>query len=397
MKILVATDAHIYKTPDGKYWTPAIYGYSFWQRFLNVFDEVRIVARTKNINILNKNYLKVDGPGVEIFPIPFYQGPKELIKVYFKIKKRLKNVEKGCDVALLRMPSQTSNMVYRMIKGKLPIGGEIVYDPYDDLFNKNNSFYIRLIDRIISFQLKNFCRKANGISYVTEKTIQKHYPSKAQIQGNSKKYFETYYSTITLQEEAFCKPTFFKEKNKINISISDVSMNSDRKGEPILLKAISKVRKLGYDVNAIIIGDGMKKSEFEKLARELEISDYVTFTGRLSSSDLVREVLKKSDMYVFPTQAEGLPRGILEAMAIGLPVLSTPVGGIPELLEEKYLFNPLDVDSLVNKICHLFNNQKEMYEMSLKNYNKALEYKNSVLQQRRDEFYRKLIEVEMEG
>lgn len=396
MKVLVATDAHIYKTPDGKHWTPAIYGYSFWKRFLNVFDEVRIVARTKNVDSLDGEYLEVDGQGVEIFSVPFYQGPRELIKVYFKIKKKLKGIEKGCDVALLRMPSQISNMVYHVVKGKLPIGGEIVYDPYDDLYNTNNPFYIRLIDMVISFQLNNFCKEANGVSYVTKKTIQKHYPSRARIQGSSKKYFETYYSTITLDEEAFCQPKCFIKKDKIKISISDVSMNSDRKGEAILLKAVSRVRKLGYDVDVVIIGDGTKKNEFEKLAKELGILDYVTFTGRLSTPNLVRKILKESDMYVAPTQAEGLPRGILEAMAIGLPVLSTPVGGIPEILEPKYLFDPLDIDTLVNKICYLFDNQKEMYDMSVKNYNEASKYKNSILQQRRDEFYRKLVEITKE-
>ena len=84
MKILVATDAHIFVTPDGKHWTPAIYGYSFWCRYLNVFDKVRIVARTKEVKSISTNYLLVDGPGVEVYPIPFYQGPKELLKVYGK-------------------------------------------------------------------------------------------------------------------------------------------------------------------------------------------------------------------------------------------------------------------------------------------------------------------------
>ena len=75
MKLLVATDAHIYETPDGKHWTPAIYGYSFWERYFYVFDEVRIVARTKKVSQIGEKALLVDGPGVEVFPVPFYQGP----------------------------------------------------------------------------------------------------------------------------------------------------------------------------------------------------------------------------------------------------------------------------------------------------------------------------------
>ena len=56
---------------------------------------------------------------------------------------------------------------------------------------------------------------------------------------------------------------------------------------------------------------------------------------------------------MFPTQAEGLPRGILEAMAVGMPVLSTPVGGIPEIIEKDYLFSPFDAEAFANKICYL--------------------------------------------
>ena len=104
-------------------------------------------------------------------------------------------------------------------------------------------------------------------------------------------------------------------------------------------------------------------------------------------------MLIESDMYVFPTQAEGLPRGILEAMAVGLPVLSTPVGGIPEVVERKYLFNPNDVEGFANMICYLADNPEEMNNISHKNFNKALEYKNSILQQKRDIFYQKLIKL----
>lgn len=397
MKILVATDAHIYRTPDGKHWTPAIYGYSFWKRFLNVFDVVRIVARTKNIDAIEGKYLQVDGPGIEIFPLPFYQGPRQLLKVYFKIKRKLKNVDKGCDVALFRMPSQTAYMVYKAIKGKMPIGGEIVYDPYDDLKNKENPLFIRILDNATSRQLRKFCLSANGVSYVTEKTIQEHYPSIARMEGENSRYFETFYSTITLQEDAFCEPKSSLKKDSLCVSLSDVSMNSDRKGEPILLKAISKVRNKGYLVDAVIIGDGLKRVEFENLAQELGISSHVTFTGRLASSDEVREVLKKSDMFVFPTQAEGLPRGILEAMAIGLPVLSTPVGGIPEVLEEEFLFNPMDVDTLASKICWLYDNQEEMNKIAKLNYERAQNFKNSVLQKKRDDFYGKLLAIAEEG
>lgn len=80
-------------------------------------------------------------------------------------------------------------------------------------------------------------------------------------------------------------------------------------------------------------------------------------------------------------------------MAIGMPVLSTPVGGIPEVLDEDCLFDPKDVDGFTDKICHLIDNATELNRLSRNNYNKALQYKNSILQTKRDLFYRKLADL----
>ena len=77
-------------------------------------------------------------------------------------------------------------------------------------------------------------------------------------------------------------------------------------------------------------------------------------------------------------------------MAIGMPVLSTPVGGIPEVINKKYLLDPLDSNGFSKMICYLMDNRSELNEMSKKNYKKSLEYRNEILQTRRDEFYMKL-------
>ena len=78
-------------------------------------------------------------------------------------------------------------------------------------------------------------------------------------------------------------------------------------------------------------------------------------------------------------------------MAMGLPVLSTPVGGIPEVINSKYLFEPMDIDGFANMICHLAECQDELSYISECNYKKALEFSNTILQSRRDEFYKKLV------
>lgn len=390
MKLLVAADAHIYRTKDGKYWTPKIYGYDFWTRYLNVFDKVRVVARLKQVDNFSEKWSRVDGPNVEIYGVPFFQGPKQLAKVYFQIHKRLCHAGDGCSVALIRMPSNTAYMCYQHVKGKMPIAGEIVYDPTDDLKDPSASFKLRTFNKIISKRLADFCMNANGVSYVTEHTIQQHYPCRAKKAGESKKYFESYFSTITLNENAFTAPRNFSEKKSLILVLSDVAMDTERKGERTLINAVRIANEKGCDIHAVIIGDGAKRKEFEKLARQCGVRDKVKFTGLLSTSDDVRKVLLDSDIFVFPSKGEGLPRGVLEAMAVGMPVLASPAGGIPEVIGEKYLFDSADADGFANAIVRLANHPDELNEMSRDNFAKAQKFRNDVLQIRRDEFYQKL-------
>lgn len=411
MKLLVANDAHILRTPDGRHWVKSIYGYDFWKRYLDVFEEVRIVARLKDVEFLDRKYLNVDGDGIEIYGIPFYQGPFQLLKNYIKIQKSLKGIDNGCDVAILRMPSQTAYMVYTRLRKGIIIGGEIVYDLYDDVKQKNKNLFIKMINLIISNRLKKFCMKANGVSYVTKKIIQKHYPAYSIIHGEDNIHFDTYYSSVSLNKEAFFYSQKFMDNNSggmlsnqdnlkynsvmrhFTLIMSDVSMNSERKGERTLIGAVKIARDKGYDVYAVLIGDGKLRKDYENYAEKLGIKKYIRFTGLLTFVDEVREELKRADIYVFPSNGEGLPRGILEAMAVGLPVLSTPVGGIPEIIESRYLLNPLDVEGFANEICRLMNHRKELEEMSKKNYKKSLEFENEILQKRRNEFYSKLLNL----
>lgn len=394
MRILVATDAHIFKTPDGKHWSKVIYSYDFWTRYLNVFDCVRIVARVKDIPFKEDGMSLVDGEGVEVFAIPFFQGPKQLVMNYSKIRKCLKNVQNDCDVALLRMPSPTAQLTWRALKSDIPLAGEIVFDPTDALLESRG--IMKVINMITSKQLEKFCRTANGVSYVTANAIQENYPSTAKLEGESPEYFESSYSTIALSDSSYVKPRDYTNNEKFVLTLSDVAMNTERKGERTLIEVVKLCRDKGHDVRALIIGDGSMRKEFEEYSNQLYVSDYIDFIGLLPNSQAVQAVLLTADIYVFPTFAEGLPRGIIEAMALGMPVISTPVGGIPELISSEYLFNPTDAIAISDKLCQLIDNRDELNRMSATNFNRALDFHNETLQLKRDQFYRRLKELALD-
>ncbi|MBF8272642.1 MAG: hypothetical protein HW380_1747 [Magnetococcales bacterium] len=108
----------------------------------------------------------------------------------------------------------------------------------------------------------------------------------------------------------------------------------------------------------ILIGDGPKRLEMEQLARHLGVADKLWITGW---RDDVAQLLRCLDLFVLPSQAEGTPLTILEAMATGLPVVATRVGGVADLVQEGHtgtLVPPSDPEALAQAILrHLHDPQ----------------------------------------
>lgn len=393
MELLVAVDAHIFKTPDGKYWCKTIYGYEFWERYLTVFDSVLVVSRVDNTSDKDiEGFLRVDGLNVKIAELPFMRGMKEYLLNYVKFAKLAKKSISGAQCALIRLPSVTGFMVLKYYrKLKRPYALEVVVDPYDAYASN------KIAQFIYTNRLKKEAKRANGVSYVTQFYLQKKYPSYSKLYGLANNYFESYYSTINLKEEYLSIPrNYDTSKKKYTLIHTANNIANDVKGHEVVIKVAKNLRDKQYDVDVVFIGDGYKRKEFEELASHLGISNYVRFTGLISSRKEIRNELLNADIFFFPTKAEGLPRAVIEAMAVGLPCVSTLVNGIPELLKADYLLDPLDVDGFTSLIKRLIDSPKELEEMSLENINKAREYLIDKLTDRRNEFYQKLKKLAIE-
>lgn len=107
---------------------------------------------------------------------------------------------------------------------------------------------------------------------------------------------------------------------------------NSQKGHHILLDAFAEARAQGVDLNLILIGDGELRASVESRIQNLEIEEFVTITGWKSGSE-IRDYLIGSRGFVMASFAEGLPVVIMEAMALGRPVITTTIAGIPELVE----------------------------------------------------------------
>ena len=124
------------------------------------------------------------------------------------------------------------------------------------------------------------------------------------------------------------------------------------KGQVLLVQALAKVRARGLDATLTMVGHGPDKERVHATVRSLDLESRVRFTGALRPDQVCLE-MAAADVFVLPSLAEGIPVVLMEAMASGLPAISTPVNGIPELIshgECGLLATPGCVDSLVTQI-----------------------------------------------
>lgn len=121
-----------------------------------------------------------------------------------------------------------------------------------------------------------------------------------------------------------------------------------------------------------IVGDGTAMNEVRQLIKNLSLKN-ATIYGRLSGDELINAFLN-ADIFIFPTYGEGMPGALLEAMSFGLPVITRPVGGIPDFFingEMGLLTDSLNATDYSQYIEHLMNNPQLALKISRNNYNYA--------------------------
>jgi glycosyltransferase involved in cell wall biosynthesis len=134
---------------------------------------------------------------------------------------------------------------------------------------------------------------------------------------------------------------------------------SPEKGQAGLLEAFARLRERHQELQLHLVGDGPDRPVLEALAADLGIGGQVTFLGRMTENDAIAEIAR-SDILVLPSFMEGLPIVLMEAMALGVPVVASRVAGIPELVEDGtggLLFTPSGWDELARCIERLLTDK----------------------------------------
>lgn len=170
-----------------------------------------------------------------------------------------------------------------------------------------------------------------------------------------------------------------------------------RKGVSDLIKAYSKaVSMLEHETKLIIAGSGSEEEKLKTEVSKYNLDNRVVFTGWINGEEK-NDILKKSQLMILPSYNEGLPISILEALSIGMPVISTDVGSISEAVINEYngyLFNPGCVEELAKLIIKIVNDKQAWRKLSLNAQDIASrEFSEKVFFDRLNRLYKKVEKI----
>jgi glycosyltransferase involved in cell wall biosynthesis len=381
MRVCVTTEQRFACTPDKQVWTPAGPAYEFWSRYLEVFDEVLVIARVADVVVAEPAWKRADGPGVAFAQAPYYVGAAAYLTKCFQVRSAVRKAVSESDAVVLRGTSVLTGCLESSFAAGRPFGLEVIGDPYDVFAPGSVQHPLRPVLRWwLTRKLKRECESACAVAYVTHAILQKRYPA-------GKATFGTSYSSIELPKQAFVKAprSFGLELDPVKV-VTVGSLEQMYKGFDVLIDAAATCRSWGTKIELIIIGEGRCRSKLEQQVRDRGLGQNVRFTGQVQARSRIVELFDSAELFVLPSKTEGLPRAMIEAMARALPCIGTAVGGIPELLSHENLVPRGDALALARKMVEVVREPGRMGKMAAKNLETARKYCDSVLGPRRQEF-----------
>jgi glycosyltransferase involved in cell wall biosynthesis len=146
-----------------------------------------------------------------------------------------------------------------------------------------------------------------------------------------------------------------------------IACRQDReKGTGIVIESLSYIQRDFPQVTLDILGDGQALGDLERLVVKSKLSNKVTFHGKVNHRRVI-EMLRNADLFCYPTRAsEGFPKAVLEALACGLPVITTKVSVLPQLVATGCgrLLEEATPRTLARAVCEILTDEELYCEMS---------------------------------
>lgn len=358
-------------------YTDGAYPVSAWALLREVFEQVTVIARVQE-GAIGEVHRRADGDGVTFAAVPEFVGAGGLAKQSAALARVTARAVKDADVVLLRAPGVIASAAFvaaTAMRKKYAI--EIVGDPRESLETAG----IGHLGRVNEWLLRRQVRGAIASRYVTERTLQERYPPPAGQMTVAA-------SDLGLPDAVFDAPApAIEDKDVLHVGWVG-ALARPYKGVDVLIDAMARTQR---PHRLTLVGDGALRPQLEAQARPL--GGRVTFAGALPAGDAVFAFLRTLDLFVLPSRTEGLPRALVEAMAVGLPALATPVGGVPELLAEDARVPVGDPAALARRIDELAADPAARRAMAERNRARVASFRQGARRERLTHFYRAIADA----
>ncbi|MCB9559547.1 MAG: glycosyltransferase [Kofleriaceae bacterium] len=374
MKVVVTSEFH-YVRAHGTLYTSGMCDYEYWRRLLGVFDEVVVFAR-EHAGPVPVDARAVEGPGVSVIAARDFVATRGLLGAVPSVARCAWKAAAAGDAFILHAPGIMATALREALRSRRHrYGIEVVGDPRQALRGAGRALTaLRWVGAAV---MREQVRDASASRFVTRQFLQRRYPPRAGTPT-------VVASDVSIPDELFDLPP--REVRRAGpLALGFVgALQRPYKGVDVLLDALARTtlpHRLG------IVGDGILRPALEAQATRLGVSDRVTFHGALPPGRPIFDFMSSQDLLVQPSRTEGLPRVLLEAMAVGLPCLGTPVGGVPELLEPAEMVPANDPGRLAAAIDEMAADRPRRTRVAAANRERARPYRASESARRLRAFY----------
>lgn len=386
MKLLFAHDHRFQRGAGNEIYTLGSFPVETWDRYLDHFDAVRVIARDGGPVSSESDLARSDRQSVSFELMPNMSSFRQLVFRSSALDRRMEQAVRDSDAVVARLPSEIGLLAIQYARrlGK-PYAIEVVGCAWDGYFN-NGSPAARLYAPVGFLRMRRAISSAPQALYVTSRWLQGRYPSHG-FQAIASNVLLTRPDAAAVERREARLDELAKGRKPVLGTVG--SLKTKAKGIQVAVAAIAELRKAGIDFDYRVLGPG-DREPWQALARKFGVADLVRFDGVRPPGDAVFEWLDGIDIHLQPSFREGLPRATIEAMARGAACIGSTCGGIPELLPPDRLHSPGDVGGLANRIRSLATDPSAIALASRRDRDEVRQFDPEDLRSRRSAFYAEL-------
>jgi glycosyltransferase involved in cell wall biosynthesis len=378
-------DERFTRDASGTYYSTGALPYGAFARYLQHFDRIVVVGRLSKPNGAARTV--ASGEGIEWACIDTSElSPACYLAV---ASRRAREVLARVDCAIVRLPGTIGLIACReALQRAVPFLAEVVGDAFDALWN-HGSLKSKVAAIPLALVNRHYIGRAPFATYVSRSSLQRRYPPGGTWAAVSDVIIEAPRADVLERQIAKIDA---RDKNAPATLGLVGSYDVDYKGHETALRSLALLQRSGRSVTLRCIGVG-DPTRWRARAAALGVERCVELSGALPQGAPVVEWMDGLDLCVVPSLTEGLPRALIEAMSRALPAIASRTGGIPELLDARWLHRPGDHRALATLVRALLDSREEMRAQARRNWSTASDYAPDVLQARRDGLVRRFKEA----